>query len=96
MVSAAASPKNIRARDPTPPKAVAISGANSTMPSVEPAERTNEAEIAQGGSRPTKVTRHAPSAFSDEFRRSVHRDNSPEKAMSAARSTDTGMPVNAI
>ncbi len=48
MVSAAASPKNIRARDPTPPKAVAISGANSTMPSVEPAERTGRVKADEG------------------------------------------------
>ncbi len=47
------------------------------MPSVDPADRTNDADSAQVGSSPTNSTMQAPRAVSAELRRSVTSARSP-------------------
>lgn len=79
----------------SPAKAEDSSGANRTIPRVDPADKAKEAERAQAGSAPTKSRRHSPNALSAELRRLAQSANSPVAAMTAARSADTGIPVNA-
>lgn len=78
-----------------PAKAEDSSGANRTIPKVDPADRAKETESAADGSIPTKSKRHSPSALRAELRRSVQRENNPVAAMIAARSAETGIPVKA-
>ena len=53
----------------SPAKAEDSSGANRTIPRVDPADKAKEAERAQAGSAPTKSRRHSPNALSAELRR---------------------------
>ena len=92
-MSDSGSPINERARRGQLPKADKIKGATSTMPSVDPADRTNDADSAQVGSSPTNSTMQAPRAVSAELRRSVSSARSPVPAMTAARRAETGIPV---
>lgn len=79
----------------SPAKAEDSSGANRTIPRVDPADKAKEAERARLDPPPTKSRRHSPNALSAELRRLAQSANSPVAAMTAARSADTGIPVNA-
>ena len=93
-VSASASRRKRGTRKGSASSHAQKSRANSTIPSVEPAESANDTDTAVRGEAPTASATTSARAFSGAGRRRAKTDERPATAMAAARAADTGAPAN--
>ena len=83
-----------RRADGSAPSHEDTSDANSTMPSVDAAERNSDTDTHDEGSLTRNATMHTASEFAVAFLRPATPATSDITTMTAARTADTGTPAN--
>lgn len=94
-VKAMGSPRYARSLLPRKAKGSAKSPENRIIPSVEPAESTNDAEMAHEGSEATNTIMHSASALKGDDLLFANGDTIPKMAMIEALIADMGIPEKA-